>query len=121
MLYHQIEFLFKKMHFIFLHCILLIFIKNTIAWRLGEELHWLPNLEWTTKNNWINENIPTLNSRILFPAEMKHSVGFPLTGEFILTGIDLPRDGSLLLPNDGSIRVRFKINLHNLIYYFFDF
>ncbi|XP_044020272.1 protein amnionless-like [Aphidius gifuensis] len=92
------------MHLIFLHCIILSFIKNTIAWRLGEELHWLPNLEWTTKNNWINENIPTLNSRILFPLEMKHSVGFPLTGKFILTGIDLPRDGSLLLPNDGSVK-----------------
>ncbi|XP_063978536.1 protein amnionless-like [Diachasmimorpha longicaudata] len=75
------------------------------SWRLGTQKQWLPDLEFTTRGNWISNKVPTKNSRIKFPLEIQHSVGLPLTGDLFFSGIELSRDGSLLLPLNGRLQL----------------
>lgn len=83
----------------------LIFINNASASRLGGVKQWLPDLEFSTKSNWINNKVPSRDSRLRFPLLMEHSVGLPLTDDLQFSGIELPYDGSLLLPANGKLRV----------------
>ncbi|XP_011298071.1 protein amnionless [Fopius arisanus] len=95
-----------KMRHKILFCFLTTFcINKGDSWGLGGRKVWLPDLEFTTRNNWINNKVPTRNSRIQFPVEMQHSVGLPVTGDFIFSGIELPHDGSLLLPLNGGLQL----------------
>lgn len=94
-------------------CFIQIFIVSTWGWRLGEEIHWLPDLEWSMRNNWQNNELPGENNRIVFPVELQHSVGLPLNGQFQFSGLDLSRDGSLLLLKDGSIKVKYLKQKNN--------
>ncbi|XP_015110891.1 protein amnionless-like [Diachasma alloeum] len=80
-------------------------VRKGDSWRLGDRKVWLPDLEFMTKGNWISDKVPTKNSRIKFPLEIQHSVGLPLTGDFAFSGIELPHDGSLLLPLNGGLQL----------------
>lgn len=75
---------------------------------LGVEKHWLPNLEWETAENWIGKRIPELDSYVTFPLDMRHAVGIGKSIDLRLSGIDLPRSGSLVLPSNGKLQVGIK-------------
>lgn len=90
-----------------------LLINYCTCWRVGYNKYWLPNLEWLTSDNWINDNIPKANSRVSFPLDMYHSVGLGF-GNLELTGIELPYDGSLILSRNGNLTVSFY-KLLNLI------
>ncbi|XP_012241714.1 protein amnionless-like [Bombus impatiens] len=72
---------------------------------LGVEKHWLPNLEWETAENWIGKRIPELDSYVTFPLDMRHAVGIGKSIDLRLSGIDLPRSGSLVLPRNGKLQL----------------
>lgn len=82
--------------------------EKSFCWRVGEVKYWLPNLDWATPNNWVNDIKPDVNSRVVFPLEIHHSVGLPSNSLLQLTGIELPRDGSILLSRNGNLEVKFN-------------
>ncbi|CAD6208060.1 GSCOCG00010334001-RA-CDS [Cotesia congregata] len=75
------------------------------CWRVGENKYWLPELEWSKGDNWINGIKPESNSRVVFPLEIYHSVGLPGNSHLQLSEIELSRDGSLLLSRDGTLQM----------------
>lgn len=91
------------------------FLHQVNSWRLGERKVWLPDLEFTTASNWVNGKVPTKNSRIKFSGNIQHSVGLPLTGDLSFSGVELPFDGSLLLPLNGGLQVSKLISVINII------
>lgn len=82
--------------------ILLIFtIKSSVSF----EKYWLPDLEWQTAKNWMDNRLPEVDNHVIFPLETRHAVGMANSGDFRLAGIDLARTGSLILPRDGNLQV----------------
>lgn len=71
--------------------------------------HWLPDVEWDTKNNWVDGLLPSANSRVEFPLKMKHTAGLRKFGTYAVSEIDLARDGGLALPRQGGIQVIYLI------------
>lgn len=84
--------------------VVLLTLRDSMSWRVGQKKKWLPDLEWSTKDNWFDNKIPLSNSRVLFPVAMFHSVGLP-TGKLEISAIELPRDGALLLAKNGNLAV----------------
>ncbi|XP_076624350.1 protein amnionless [Colletes latitarsis] len=72
----------------------------------GVEKFWLPDLQWQTPRNWMDNKVPEIDSHVVFPLETRHVVGMPESRDFRLTGIDLARFGSLILPRDGKLELR---------------
>lgn len=70
------------------------------------EKHWLPDLEWQTANNWADGRIPEIDNRVIFPQQTRHAVGIAATDNLRLSGIDLPRQGLLVLARNGKLQVR---------------
>lgn len=70
---------------------------------LGVEKHWLPDLEWQTKSNWIGGLLPDADSRVIFPEDTWHTVGLPNTGKLQVAEVYLPREGSLSLGLNGIL------------------
>lgn len=70
------------------------------------EKHWLPDLEWQTANNWVDGRIPEIDNRVIFPQQTRHAVGVAATDNLRLSGIDLPRQGLLVLSRNGKLQVR---------------
>lgn len=70
------------------------------------EKHWLPDLEWQTASNWADNRVPDIDSRVIFPQQTRHAVGIGPANDLRLSGIDLPRQGSLVLPRNGKLQVR---------------
>lgn len=73
------------------------------------EKHWLPDLEWRTASNWADGRVPETDSRVIFPQQTRHAVGIAGADNLRLSEIDLPRQGSLVLPRNGKLQVRSKI------------
>ncbi|XP_011161778.1 protein amnionless-like [Solenopsis invicta] len=75
------------------------------------EKHWLPDLEWRTESNWADGRVPKIDSRVIFPLQTRHAVGIteiPFISEisgFRLSGIDLPRQGFLVLARNGKLEL----------------
>ncbi|XP_074095818.1 protein amnionless isoform X2 [Cotesia typhae] len=91
---------------IFFYLIIIVnLIGKSECWRVGEKKYWLPELEWSSGNNWMNGIKPESNSRVVFPLEIYHSVGLPGNSDLQLSGIELSRDGSLLLSRDGTLQI----------------
>ncbi|XP_057336489.1 protein amnionless-like [Microplitis mediator] len=88
-------------------CLSIIFYltEKSFCWRVGEIKYWLPNLDWATPSNWVNDIKPDVNSRVVFPLEIHHSVGLPSNSLLQLAGIELPRDGSILLSRNGNLEL----------------
>lgn len=69
------------------------------------EKHWLPDLEWQTANNWVDGRIPEIDNRVIFPQQTRHAVGVAATDNLRLSGIDLPRQGLLVLSRNGKLQL----------------
>ncbi|CAK9801177.1 Protein amnionless [Anthophora quadrimaculata] len=69
------------------------------------EKFWLPNLEWERVENWVEKRVPNLDSRVIFPLQMRHAAGLPKSRNLRLSGIDLPRSGALILPRNGNLQL----------------
>ncbi|GAB1859853.1 Protein amnionless [Camponotus japonicus] len=69
------------------------------------EKHWLPDLEWQTANNWADGRIPEIDNRVIFPQQTRHAVGVAATDNLRLSGIDLPRQGLLVLSRNGKLQL----------------
>lgn len=82
-------------------CVILIFEYNTVAL----EKHWLPDLEWQTASNWADGRVPEIDSHVIFPEQTRHAVGIAGPRDFRLSALDLPRQGSLVLPRNGKLQV----------------
>lgn len=110
----------KLLRFFYL-IIIVNLMDESECWRVGENKYWLPELEWSSGNNWINGIKPESNSRVVFPLEIYHSVGLPGNSDLQLSGIELSRDGSLLLSRDGTLQVTATNKLYyNKIYLLYD-
>ncbi|XP_076164146.1 protein amnionless [Ptiloglossa arizonensis] len=72
---------------------------------VGVERYWLPDLEWQTAENWMDNRVPLVNSHVVFPLDTNHAVGMASFGNFKFTGIELARTGSLILPRNGNIQL----------------
>ncbi|XP_034937825.1 protein amnionless [Chelonus insularis] len=94
---------------IYVTFIQLILTDKCTSWRIGQTKKWLPDLEWSTSQNWEDNSFPESKSRISFPLELFHSVGLP-SDNLLVSGIELPRDGGLLLARDGSLQL---VNTNN--------
>ncbi|XP_034188150.2 uncharacterized protein LOC117607949 [Osmia lignaria lignaria] len=86
--------------------ILLLFISTKVSF--GIEKYWLPNLEWETASNWVENRVPEIDSRVIFPLEMRHAAGLSTSKDLRFSGIDLSRSGSLALPRNGNLQLREK-------------
>ncbi|XP_003703705.2 protein amnionless [Megachile rotundata] len=73
---------------------------------VGIEKYWLPNLEWETARNWVENRTPEIDSRVIFPLEMRHAAGLSISKDLRFSGFDLARTGSLVLPRDGNIQLK---------------
>ncbi|XP_015513309.2 uncharacterized protein LOC107219565 [Neodiprion lecontei] len=72
----------------------------------GIEITWRPDLDWTTKSNWVNDFVPENGSRVVFPVEMRLSVGLPARNVVLdVAGLQLPRDGGVALPKAGRLTI----------------
>ncbi|XP_066591444.1 protein amnionless [Prorops nasuta] len=69
------------------------------------EKYWLPDLEWSTKSNWVNGLVPETDSKVIFPLETRHAVGIGKNANLRLSEIHLPREGSLALANNGKLQL----------------
>ncbi|EZA50641.1 hypothetical protein DMN91_003527 [Ooceraea biroi] len=69
------------------------------------EKHWLPDLEWQTASNWADGRVPEIDNRVIFPQQTRHAVGIAAANDLMLSGIDLPRQGSLVLPRNGKLQL----------------
>ncbi|KZC07963.1 Protein amnionless [Dufourea novaeangliae] len=77
----------------------------TTAPSLGIQKSWLPDLEWRTVKNWMDNRVPEDDNHVIFPLETRHAVGMPISGDHRFSEIDLARSGSLVLPRDGSLQL----------------
>ena len=84
--------------------ILVLFMFAT-KWSFCVEKYWLPDLEWRTAKNWVDDRMPEIDSHVVFPLQTRHAVGMANSGDFRLAGIDLARSGSLILPRDGNLQL----------------
>ncbi|XP_076293935.1 protein amnionless [Lasioglossum baleicum] len=84
---------------------ILIVLVYLITVSFGVEKIWLPDLEWQTAKNWMENKIPEVGSHVIFPLETRHAVGMSKSGDVDLAGIDLARSGSLVLPRDGKLHL----------------
>ena len=82
-----------------------IFLALMLKSSICVEKYWLPNLEWETAENWIGGRVPELDSYVTFPLDMRHAVGIGKSENLRLSGIDLARTGSLVLPRNGRLQV----------------
>lgn len=82
-------------------CVILI-----SRYSVGFEKHWLPDFEWYTASNWMDDHIPEIDSRVIFPQQIRHAVGMAKSANLRLSEIDLSRQGLLVLPRNGKIQVR---------------
>jgi len=73
------------------------------------EKHWLPDLEWHTARNWADNRLPKVDNRVIFPQQTRHAVGIAERGNLRLSEIDLPRQGLLVLPRNGKVQVKVKL------------
>ncbi|XP_046748492.1 uncharacterized protein LOC124412560 [Diprion similis] len=72
----------------------------------GIEVTWTPDLDWTRKSNWVDGFVPENGSRVVFPVEMRLSVGLPARSIALdVTGLQLPRDGGFALPKSGRLTI----------------
>ncbi|XP_001604404.1 protein amnionless-like [Nasonia vitripennis] len=70
------------------------------------EKRWTGNVDWDVANNWLGGSVPTIDSQVIFPLEMRHAVGLPpRLDQQRLMGMKLPNDGLVALPEDGKILV----------------
>ncbi|XP_076761415.1 protein amnionless [Xylocopa sonorina] len=83
----------------------LIFFWLNLRASFGNEKYWLPNLEWENAENWIGKRVPELDSYVTFPLDMRHVAGIGKSDELSLSGIDLPRSGSLALSKNGKLKL----------------
>ncbi|XP_076645037.1 protein amnionless [Halictus rubicundus] len=83
-----------------------ILIVLVIRVSFGVEKTWLPDVEWQTAKNWVENKIPEVDSHVIFPLETRHAVGMAKSGDANLAGIDLARSGSLVLPRDGKLHLK---------------
>lgn len=86
-------------------CLQIILLTVARDFCVGYEKSWIPDLEWETAGNWLNDRIPETDSRVIFPLETRHAVGIGRSGNLRLSEIDLPRSGSLVLPKTGKLEV----------------
>ncbi|XP_032677849.1 protein amnionless-like [Odontomachus brunneus] len=83
-------------------CVILISGYGTVAL----EKHWLPDLEWQTASNWADGRVPEIDSHVIFPEQTRHAVGIAgYPRDFRLSALDLPRQGSLVLPRNGKLQL----------------
>ena len=80
------------------------------------EKYWQGKLDWNDPLNWKNGLVPKKNSYLVFPLEMRHSVGMPKSMDIIITGIELSNNGEIALPLDGDITVSIKIIIVTIFY-----
>lgn len=72
----------------------------------ASEIAWLPNVEWNNESNWDGNVVPKNGSHLVFPVELRLSVGLPTKNSALeLAGIELPRDGVIALPESGYVKV----------------
>lgn len=83
-------------------CVIILISKYSAAF----EKHWLPDLEWQTANNWMDNRVPEIDSRVIFPRQTRHAVGIAIADDLRLSGIDLSNQGLLVLPRNGKLQVR---------------
>ncbi|XP_017798887.1 PREDICTED: protein amnionless-like [Habropoda laboriosa] len=69
------------------------------------EKFWLPNLEWERVENWVEKRLPEMDTRVIFPIQMRHAAGMSQSFNLRLSGIDLARSGSLILPRNGNLQL----------------
>lgn len=70
------------------------------------EKRWTGNVDWDKATNWLNGDVPVIDSRVIFPLEMRHAVGLPpRVDQQRLMGLKLPYDGVVGLPENGKILV----------------
>ncbi|XP_012279780.1 protein amnionless [Orussus abietinus] len=90
-------------------CGIFLFSLAAIFWKLelagAIEKFWLPDLEWQTRENWENGLLPEVDSRVVFPEEMRLAVGLPKWSSVNFAEVDLPRDGSLALSMNGKLQI----------------
>ncbi|XP_078033099.1 protein amnionless [Augochlora pura] len=84
---------------------ILLVLVHVVKVTFGVEKVWLPDLEWQTAKNWMDNRVPDTDSHVIFPLETRHAVGMPKNGGAILSGIDLSRSGSLVLPRNGTLQL----------------
>jgi len=89
-----------------LHRKIVLYIILTSAYSAALQKHWLPDLEWQTASNWADSHVPQMDNRVIFPQQTRHAVGIAVADDLRLSGIDLPRQGSLVLPRNGKVQVR---------------
>jgi len=89
-----------------LHHKIVLYVTLTFAYSAALQKHWLPDLEWQTASNWANGRVPEIDNRVIFPQQTRHAVGIAAADDLRLSGIDLPRQGSLVLPRNGKVQVR---------------
>ncbi|KYM93910.1 PREDICTED: uncharacterized protein LOC108781779 [Cyphomyrmex costatus] len=72
---------------------------------LSGQKYWLPDLEWRTASNWANNRVPEIDDHVIFPQQTRHAIGIFETDNLRLSGIDLPRQGLLVLPRNGKLQL----------------
>ncbi|XP_029154931.1 protein amnionless [Nylanderia fulva] len=82
-------------------CVIILISKYSSAF----EKHWLPDLEWQTVNNWMDNRIPEIDNRVIFPRQTRHAVGIAVADNLRLSGIDLSNQGLLVLPRNGKLQL----------------
>jgi hypothetical protein len=89
-----------------LHRKIVLYITLTSAYSAALQKYWLPDLEWQTASNWADGRAPQIDNRVIFSQQTRHAVGIAAADDLRLSGIDLPRQGSLVLPRNGKVQVR---------------
>ncbi|XP_020279310.1 protein amnionless-like [Pseudomyrmex gracilis] len=88
--------------FVFL-CKIVLCVILISGYSAAIEKHWLPDLEWQTASNWADGLVPEIDNHIIFPLLTRHAVG--IAGDLRLSEIDLPGQGSLVLPRNGKLQL----------------
>ncbi|XP_054009298.1 uncharacterized protein LOC128892783 [Hylaeus anthracinus] len=88
-------------HEVVIYILLVLGVKMTV----GVEKFWVPDLQWETAENWVDNRVPKDDSHIVFPLETRHAVGMPNFEDFTLAGIDLARAGALILTRNGKLQL----------------
>ncbi|EFN80333.1 Amnionless protein [Harpegnathos saltator] len=88
-------------------CVILV---SSYGCAVALEKHWLPDLEWQTAGNWEDGRVPETDSRVTFPEQTRHAVGIAGPGDLRLSALDLPRQGSLVLPRNNKLQADAKVS-----------
>ncbi|KAJ8675966.1 hypothetical protein QAD02_011752 [Eretmocerus hayati] len=71
----------------------------------GLQKVWLPKTEWSDRENWMDGKLPRPRDLLIFPIDMRLAVSMPRNEKLEVSGVRLPKNGLVGLPEQGSILI----------------